>query len=743
MCYINSRSLKNKTLYLNDYITTHKYDLVAFTKTWFNSTDNNESYINALVPDGYAIQHVDRDNGQRGGGVALIHRTSIILKKEKMMKFTQFEVLMCLLKLNNKAISIFIIYRPPPTQQNGLSATGFLDEFAEFISKYTVTTSENIITGDINIHLDVSTNSHTRQFEEILESCSLHQYINVPTHYKGHTLDILVSRDTNDLICNVDVVDIGLCDNDGNLINDHFAITCNIKLPVPTARKKLVHYRKLKNIVIEDFRSDIQSSTNLNTTTGSLEELIEQYMSGLRDLVDVHAPLISRTLTPRPHAAWYDEELRDAKQTRRKLERKWRRSEQQSDHAAYRKQCAEVAKQLNRCKTHYYSNRVEECHNDQKSLFKITDTLLVNQHQSKLPTYDDETLLANNFCNFFHAKIETIRANFNSEDLDRQEESLTDMKFRKFRPTTLDEIRALILSCNNSSCLLDPVPTWPLKDCIDDLLPLLTVIVNKSITLGNFPELFKNAIVKPHLKNEKLDPEELKHYRPVSNINFLSKIIEKCEVKQLEEFMHDNNLFDPFQSAYRSQHATETAILKINNDILSGLDRDKCTVLASLDLSAAFDTVDYAIFLRRLQNLYGVEQLALQWFTSYLTGRTHQVCINNTLSEPQSLQCGVPQGSVHGTRLYSMYVYLQSSIIVKHNLLYHSYADDTQIYLQCDNTDDAIKEAINQLEKCIADVCSWMKNNSLKINEDKTEFIIFHKNKELTIKQIHITSWRQ
>ena len=101
-------------------------------------------------------------------------------------------------------------------------------------------------------------------------------------------------------------------------------------------------------------------------------------MSGLRDLVDVHAPLISRTVTPRPHAAWYDEELRDAKQTRRKLERKWRRSEQKSDHAAYRKQCAEVAKQLNRCKTHYYSNRVEECHNDQKSLFKITDTLLVN-----------------------------------------------------------------------------------------------------------------------------------------------------------------------------------------------------------------------------------------------------------------------------------------------------------------------------------------------------------------------------
>ena len=153
--------------------------------------------------------------------------------------------------------------------------------------------------------------------------------------------------------------------------------------------------------------------------------------------------------------------------------------------------------------------------------------------------------------------------------------------------------------------------------------------------------------------------------------------------------------------------------------------------MASLDLSAAFDTVDYAIFLRRLQNLYGVEQTALQWFGSYLTDRTHQVCINNTLAESQFPKCGVPQGSVLGARLYSMYAYPMSTIIVKHNFQYHSYEDDTQIYLQCDKTDDAMKETINRLEKCIADVSTWMKKNLLKINEDKTEFIIFHRNQEL------------
>ena len=196
----------------------------------------------------------------------------------------------------------------------------------------------------------------------------------------------------------------------------------HIKLSAPITLRKIVHYRKVKDIDIEQLRNDIQSSTNLNTTTGAIDELNDYYMSGLRDLIDGHAPLISRTVTPRPHAAWYDKELRESKQLRRKLERKWRLNQHQSDHAAYRKQCSEVAKQLNRCKTHYYSNRVEECHNDHKSLFKITDTLLVNQHQSKLPASDDDVLLANNFNNFFQDKIEIIRANLNCEELDMQKD---------------------------------------------------------------------------------------------------------------------------------------------------------------------------------------------------------------------------------------------------------------------------------------------------------------------------------
>ena len=154
--------------------------------------------------------------------------------------------------------------------------------------------------------------------------------------------------------------------------------------------------------------------------------------------------------------------------------------------------------------------------------------------------------------------------------------------------------------------------------------------------------------------------DEFKNYRPVSNLQFVSKIIEKTVMARLEEHIVDNNLHDPSQSAYKKCHCTETALLKINNDILASLDNKHCIILASLDLSAAFDTVDHTILLHRLQNDFGIEGKALQWFTSFITGRTQRVCIDGNSSDLHQLICGVPQGSVLGARMYTMYTQMLS-----------------------------------------------------------------------------------
>ena len=133
---------------------------------------------------------------------------------------------------------------------------------------------------------------------------------------------------------------------------------------------------------------------------------------------------------------------------------------------------------------------------------------------------------------------------------------------------------------------MDPVPTWLLKKCLQELLPLLTALINKSLSTGIFPKKCKHAIIRPMLKKSTLDPEVLKNYRPLSNLHFVSKILEMIVGQRLEEHLNRYSLHHPLQSAYRKEHSTETAILKISNDINVSFDQSGCVILASLDLSA-------------------------------------------------------------------------------------------------------------------------------------------------------------
>ena len=167
------------------------------------------------------------------------------------------------------------------------------------------------------------------------------------------------------------------------------------------------------------------------------------------------------------------------------------------------------------------------------------------------------------------------------------------------------------------------------------------------MSLGStFPSSFKKSIIVPLLKKPSLDAEVLKHYRPVSNLAFISKIIEKAVVLQLNDHLSTKNLFETYQSAYRRLHSTETALLKVQNDILIALDNKQAVVLLLLDLSAAFDTVGHTTLLKLLKSRYGITGKVLTWMESYLTNRCQAVMINNHISSSRDLSFGVPQGSV-------------------------------------------------------------------------------------------------
>ena len=175
------------------------------------------------------------------------------------------------------------------------------------------------------------------------------------------------------------------------------------------------------------------------------------------------------------------------------------------------------------------------------------------------------------------------------------------------------------------SCSLDPVPTFLLREFIDVLLPFVTRMVNASLQQGRLPDSQKHAMVRPLLKKPGLDTADMNNYRPVSNLSFMSKLIERVVSIQLNEYLSANNLIPRFQSAYRQGHSTETALLRVWSDMLMAADNRKVTLLSLLDMSAAFDCVDHSILLHRLQVAVGIGSTALDWIRSFLSGRTQQV----------------------------------------------------------------------------------------------------------------------
>ena len=206
-------------------------------------------------------------------------------------------------------------------------------------------------------------------------------------------------------------------------------------------------------------------------------------------------------------------------------------------------------------------------------------------------------------------------------------------------------------------CSMDPIPTPLLKDCVGSLVPVITRIINMSLATGEIPTCFKLAKVTPPLKKKSLDKDVYKNYRPVSLLCFLSKLLERCA---------KNNLHSSTQSAYRPGYSTETALLKVHNDVLRAVDDHRQAVLVLLNLSAAFDTIDHQILLQRLQLRFGVSGTVLRWFSAYLKDLSQTVSINNVDSDQHNIMWGVPQGSVCGAPLFTLYTIPISDIISRH-----------------------------------------------------------------------------
>src|SRR5271170_6549513 len=221
----------------------------------------------------------------------------------------------------------------------------------------------------------------------------------------------------------------------------------------------------------------------------------------------------------------------------------------------------------------------------------------------------------------------------------------------EFVPATVIEVKCIILTSSNATCSLDAIATSLLKSCIEALLDPIANLINLSLSEGIFPTHFKTAVVKPLLKKHSLPRDDLSSYRPISNLNFVSKVLERIIHTRLTNYLHSFPSICPFQSAYRKFHSTETALLRIHNDLTLSINEQKVSALVLLDLSAAFDTIDHHILINRLSSAFGISDSAPSVLSSYLLDCSQFVSIASASLSHSKLHNGAPQGCVLGPLL--------------------------------------------------------------------------------------------
>lgn len=714
---LNCQSAVGKDVLIGQYLREGSFDFGVLTETWFTDEKSYEYMTSDLNSNGYRLNVQNRKN-KRGGGVALVIKEGARFKRMKAGVFGQFEYVIWKIITKGTTINAIGLYRPPYTAKNRYTNDKFVSDFLEFCEDKIPDLKNIMFLGDFNLHIDGDEYS-IQDFNTSLTAMGLCQHVYFSTHSKGNILDLCITEKVNGIT-------VAQC-TPGAFISDHRTVDIKIKIEKGNVIQRTIKSRNFKELDEIAFAADlaglgIEDDLEVDSIVTNLE-------CNLREIIDKHAPVKKKRVTIRKSVPWFSKEIKELKRDMRKKEKIWRTYQQDHQLVAFKAARSIYRNALDKKKVEVYSSKVEQYKGDAKSLYKLVFSLTGAESENPLPEDKNDRDLAEEFADFFIGKIENIRSSLahhpNYKPTYRHCSQLTE-----FESYEEEEVKGLIEELNTKSCELDVLPTSVLKRFTSVLLPLLTKLVNISLREGVFPKQWKCAIIRPLIKKQGLDLI-CNNYRPVSNLSFLSKLLEKAALKRLNKHCSDNDLLPDQQSAYRKYFSCETCVLKLVSDLLKGMENKQVTGTILIDLSAAFDTVNWDILLEVLHHQYGLDGTALKWVDSYLRPRSCKVNIGASYSDPRSLSCSVPQGSCSGPWYFLTYAgtlfdEVQGSISL------YGYADDHTASHQFNPSISGSEEdGLKQLENSAIKINSWMNKNKLKMNSSKTEFILVGSRQQL------------
>ena len=696
--HLNVRHLTNKISDVSKiiYNNNNPFHIFGFTESW---TSKRVKDATLSVP-GYSIVRRNPKRPQETG-IAIYIQHNILYKVRHDLSPPDIESIWIEIRTHDKSsdsLLLGFIYRHP--KSNSL----WFDNFSAMMDTFWLLNKEMLFLGDMNIDL---IQSHSK-WHNIINSYNLRQCVTVPTRVTSKTctlIDHIYSSNVSS-ITEICVPPIG--------ISDHNAICVTWMkkgFKIPKITHSVITFRSFKSFNLSGFQSDLQSAPfqNIYNFTNP-DDALTFWTSTFLSVINKHIPLIQKRVKSKILPGWLTHDILHAMDKRDDLKKRGLFDE-------YKKERNTVKYMIRKSKRNFFQSLIKDKRNTAqicKAIRQLTKSC-VQDEECNIPA----DIFNIHFSEIGNKLIVNKKKSFDSFDFKNLKSFCENKKIRttfSIPLITTHEVNSYIKSLKDKNSFgFDGISSKILKLSLPHTTDSLTYLFNLCLSNNYYPSSFRYAKVIPLFK--KGDKNDVNNYRPISLLSTISKPLERHIHCYLISFLGKYNLLHDNQSGFRRHHSCETALCRITNSWLQNINNSKAVGAVFIDLTKAFDLINHEILLHKLK-LYGIDDNCALFFKSYLANRTQSVYLCNDISSKKCITRGVPQGSILGPLLFSIYINdLPLSI---QNALCDLFADDTTIHYASHNINE-IQFHLNKSMECID---TWCEANEMVVHPVKTESML-------------------
>ena len=707
-----------------------KFSILAFQEIW----SVQRSYE---IPGYNKFEYTTRDktttpNPNCGGGVGLFVDKNLeyeLLNIESAFIPHVYESIWIKIKVKNGADKIIgNVYRPNSAPKADLERAIDIHNniLQNFQNEREFSKCEIIVCSDFNVNLlNFETHRSTDNYINNLISKSFFPLITMPTRIKQQSATLI------DHIWGNKIHDKSRSGILLSSLSDHFPVFYFEGNRQKDKNHEFIKKRKFNKQLIQNFCDDLKS-TSWQTIKNEISPdlAFKNFFEKINFAVDLHFPMTRIKMTSKKfkHSPWMTSGLFISHKRKEKLFAKRKKCPSAENISTFKTYNNLYNKTRRAAKKYHYENQFSKhAHNIKNTWSVIKEILGMKKCKDQIPDFfrengnivKDYLEISNGFNNFFSSvgknladKIPNTNVDFETFLSDRND---TNFEFSKI--SEVDILRICKALKPKTSAGDDCISTKLLKEIAPLIIIPLHHLINLSLETGFVPKEFKIAKVVPIFKSG--DKHDYNNYRPISLLSSFSKLMEKVVARQVIGFINNHNLLYKHQYGFRAKHNCSHPVLHFSEKIYNALNaKPSLTTLAIfIDLKKAFDTVDHKILLKKLDH-YGFRDTSNKWFENYLNDREQFVSVLGVNSDHQKIVCGVPQGSILGPLLFTLFI---NDLPNATQFLTLLFADDTTFQMSGGNLNHLFQNANLELDKA----STWFKANKLTLNVDKTKFMVF------------------